>query len=151
MIDNTPDLLTDVFTQDPKFIRKKLLPLWIKIFSWIFLVIGLLLPLIIFSGIVMHSFAAAMYGLETENIYSFEALLLISIYAFKTFTAYGLLKYKDWAVKFGIIDAITGIAICTGVMGYQIVQDIKFDFRLELLFLIPYLIKLQKIKTNWKN
>ena len=99
----------------------------------------------------MHSFQASIYGLESNTIYSFTAVLIILVYVFKGITAFGLLKQKDWAIKFGIIDAVTGIATCAGVMIYQISQDIKFNFSLELVLLIPYLLKLQKIKYDWEH
>ena len=34
----------------------------------------------------------------------------------KAITSYGLWMEKDWAVKFGIIDAVLGIIVCIVVM-----------------------------------
>ena len=52
----------------------------------------------------------------------------------------------------GIADAIIGITICILVMLYPIINsEAKFSLRLELIALIPYLLKFLKIKTEWEN
>ena len=151
MENNSADFLTDSFINEGRIPRKKLLPLWIKIFAWIFLIIGLLMPIILVLGIIMHSFATALYGIGSNTLYSSAGIFIVVLFMFKAVTAFGLLKQKDWAIKVGITDAIMGIIICLGVMFYEITQHTQFMFRLELIALIPYLLKLKNVKHNWEN
>ncbi len=53
---------------------------------------------------------------------------------------------------FGQIDAILGIVICIFSMSLPFIVNrpgFGFSIRLELLLLIPFLIKLGKIKNEW--
>ena len=66
--------------------------------------------------------------------------------------SFDLLKEKDWAIKLGIIDSILGISICILLMLYPLINtEMKSTFRIEIIFLIPYLLKLLKIKSTWEN
>ena len=65
-------------------------------------------------------------------------------------------KVKDWAIKFGIIDAIIGIVICIIMMTIEPIfqnNDGKsnLNLRYELIFLIPYLIQCLKLRNSWEN
>ncbi len=152
MQENQPDLLTNELIQENGIPRKKMLPLWIKIFTWIFLVISAFAPIVFVLGLLGYNAQLALYGLETNEPLSSIGILITTIFIIKGITAFGLLKEKDWAIKVGIVDAIIGIIICTLVMLYPIINsDAKFSLRLELAALFPYLIKLFKIKTQWET
>lgn len=133
--------------------RRSLLPLWIKIFIWIFLVMGSIAPIGLIVGMFGIKFQLSLYGLETVNPLSFVGLGLICIFLFKGITAYGLWFEKQWAIIVGQIDAIIGILICAFVMMILPFIDthlgFKLNIRLELVLLIPYLVKLEKIKKEW--
>lgn len=149
---NQVDLLTDELIQSNAIARKKLLPLWIKVFMWIFLIIGSFVPIVFILGIMGYNAKLAVYGLETNKAFSSIGIIISAILVIKTITAFGLLKEKDWAIKLGIVDAILGIKVCTIVMLYPIINpEIKFTLRLELVALIPYLLKFLKIKTQWES
>jgi hypothetical protein len=147
---NIPDSLTDEFLQEALVPRKQLVPTWIKVFAWIFLVTGLLLPVLFVISVITHSFTASLYGLETQTAFSLTAIAILVLFSFKMMVAFGLLKQKDWAIKTGIVDAVAGIVICVAVMIHGTVQFNTVVFRLELVALIPYLVKLIKIKSDWE-
>ena len=152
MQENQTDLLTDELIQENGIPRKKMLPLWIKIFTWIFLIISVFAPIVFVLGLMGYNAQLALYGLETNEPLSLIGIIITAIFIIKGITAFGLLKEKDWAIKIGIADAIIGIIICTLVMLYPIINpDAKFSLRLELVALIPYLLKLLKIKPQWEN
>jgi len=152
MQENQTDLLTDEITQENGIPRKKLLPLWIKIFTWIFLIISVFAPIVFVLGLMGYNAQLALYGLETNEPLSLIGIIITALFIIKGITVFGLLKEKDWAIKIGIADAIIGIIICTLVMLYPIINpDAKFSLRLELAALIPYLLKLLKIKTQWET
>jgi len=86
-----------------------------------------------------------LYG-RTDHFHSFYT---------KAITAFGLWFEKDWAIKLGQIDSVIGIIICIYVMCiYPFIYEkagFSFNLRLELLLLIPYLVKLSRIKSSWEN
>lgn len=148
---NSPhDVLSDSFLIEGNISRKLLIPLWIKIFAWIFIVFGLITPIALIGGIIMHNFALSLYGLEANTPYSLIGAFVMALFIFKGIVAFGILKREDWAINFGIIDAVLGIIICIVVMIYPANANNSFLFRLELIALIPYLIVLLKIKNEWR-
>lgn len=152
MQENQIDLLTDELIQINGIPRKKLLPLWIKIFTWIFLIFGAFVPIIIILGIMGYRAQLALYGLETNEPFSFIGITITLLFIIKGITAFGLLKEKVWAIKIGIADAIIGITICTLIMLYPFINsEAKFSLRIELIALIPYLLLFWKIKTEWED
>lgn len=147
------DLLTDIVQQLSSVRRKKLLPWWIKAFSWIFLVFSALAFFGIIFALFGYHYQISLYGLDTREPLSIIGVSIILLFLIKGVTAYGLLTETDWAITIGLIDAITGIVICTLLMVYSSSgsTNMKFTFRLELLLLIPYLIRLRKIKSSWET
>ena len=145
------DVLTDSFLKENTTPRNKILPLWIKIFSWIFLLLGFFTPIVLIVGIISHNLQLSVYGIETDVPLSPTGLFLAFLFIFKGFVSFGFLKHTDWAIKLGIIDAISGILICSAVMIYLLISMNHLSLRLELVALIPYLVKLKKIKTIWEN
>lgn len=134
-------------------IRRELIPLWIKIFLWIFLVFGAFAPLGLVLGLFGFKFQIALYGLETYNPLSLIGISLIGIFLLKGIAAFGLWTGKDWAILIGRIDAITGIIICVFLMTVYPFIDSKIGFnlnlRFELVLLIPFLMKLENIRKDW--
>jgi hypothetical protein len=152
MQESQTDFLTDELVQHNTIPRKKLLPLWIKIFAWIFLVLGAFVPIVLVLRLTGYNAQLALYGLETNEPFSSLGIIIATVFAIKGVAAFGLLKEKDWAIKIGIVDATIGITICTLVMLYPIINsDAKFSLRLELVALIPYLLRLMKIKNQWET
>jgi hypothetical protein len=133
--------------------RRKLLPVWIKIFIWIFMIFGGFALLAFLTAVVTSmEFQSAFYGLETRQPLSATGLIILFLFVFKAIVAYGLWTEKDWAVDSAIVDAILGIAICTTVMVMPFTgSGSPFTFRLELALLTPYLIKLLNIRKQWKS
>lgn len=135
--------------------RRKLLPTWIKIFLWIFMVFGIITPIGLVLGIFGIDFSLSLYGLETTKALSISGLVIILLFAIKGAVSFGLWTEKDWAVNLAIVDAIIGIVACTVVMlilPFVLESNgFKFSLRLELIALIPYLIKMKKIKEEWES
>jgi hypothetical protein len=145
------DLLADELLElNPKR-RKELLPWWIKIFAWIFVVFGAIAPFALIAGLLHYAFQLSILGLETNEPLSITGIVIISIFAFKGITAYGLIAEKSWAVKCGIVDAIVGIVICLLTMMVPSINHSGSSLRGELILLIPYLIKMFKIKDDWEG
>ena len=132
--------------------RRRLIPFWIKIFIWIFIVVACFTPLVFVTSLIGYHPFWALYGLETSNAYSIVGLVICSLFLFKGIIAFSLWTEKNWAIKLGIIDAVIGIMMCSALMIAPIFNDaIGFTFRLELLALIPYLVWLVKVKETWEE
>jgi hypothetical protein len=132
------------------FRRRKLLPVWIKIFIWFFMVVGVFAVPILFMGIFGFSCAIALYGFETTEPTSIVGISLLVLFILKGVVSYSLWFEKKWAINLALFDAYLGIAICIISMIFPLGRDIsKNGFRLEIIILILYLIKLHRIKKLW--
>jgi hypothetical protein len=152
MQDNQQDILTPEFVQPNGISRKKLLPTWIKIFMWIFLILGSLQPIVFIMGLLGRPAALALYGLETYEPISFLGILIMVLYTIKWITAFGLIREADWAIRIGLVDAVIGIVVCVLVMFYPAFDSsFRFSFRLELFALVPYLLRFNKIRPDWER
>ncbi|MGZ3847316.1 MAG: hypothetical protein ACXVBH_14740 [Flavisolibacter sp.] len=130
--------------------RRKLLPVWIKVFVWIFMIIGPFALLAFIVGLFSVRFDSAIYGLESQDPLSATSLFIFMVFILKGIVAYGLWTEKDWAVNLGIVDAIIGIGACIIVMAVpSITSTSGSTFRAELILLIPYLITLLKLRPKW--
>lgn len=131
--------------------RRDLLPIWIKIFVWIFLFFGAIVPIVVIFGIFGMKLNLSLYGLDTIEPISLLGMFITLLFALKAVVAFGLWTEKKWAVNWAIIDAIIGIIVCVLVMGILpfVGTGLSFSLRLELIALIPYLIKMIKINPEW--
>ena len=140
----------------PSFIqnRKQLLPWWVQAFMWLFMIVGVFVPVVLVPGLLEIEVSLAFYGMETNEAYSMIGLCILSIFILKGITGFALYNEKDWAIKIGIVDAIFGIIICLIAMVYPLFNSNsvgRFSLRGELLILIPYLLKFRKIKPEWES
>ena len=145
------DLLsTDLQVNIPR--RRLLLPWWVKIFVWIFLVFGAIVPVAFVFALLGYKYQISLYGVDTDMPFSLTGFSLLTIFLLKGFTAFSLWMSKDWAINLGLVDAALGIAICVYVMfisPFFETNGFVLHLRLELLLLIPYLLWLRKIKSSW--
>ncbi len=154
MTENQNETLDLDLGQQKQIIRRRnLLPWWIKLFTWIFLLFGAIAPFGLIFGLLDFNFQLGLYGIETFEPISYTGLLLIGVFLFKGIIAFGLWTERDWAILLGQIDAIIGIVICFFVMFVLHFIDDRYGFimplRLELILLIPFLIRLRKVKDEW--
>lgn len=133
----------------PLLTRKQLLPLWIKIFCWFFVVMGAFSLLGVFLAVLDVSFQLSFFGLETNDGGSLTGIILLAMFLLKGFVAIGLLGHQKWAADLAIADAVLGIIVCVAT-NIIIVMGGKFTLRLEIIFLGLYLWKMLKIREGWK-
>lgn len=133
--------------------RRNLLPIWIKIFLWIFLIGGAISAILLIAGSLLTHFSLSLYGINANHPYSMTGLLIGFLFLFKGIVAYGLWFEQKWAVQAAIVDAIIGIAICLIMMAIIpfTTPTISFTIRLELIPLYFYLKKMQNIKNIWES
>lgn len=135
----------------PEKRRRDLLPVWIKVFIWIFMIFTLVVPAGLVFGLMGEQFNLSLYGLETVQPVSVAGILIMLLYALKGIVAYGLWTEKAWAVNLALTDGVLGIAVCLIVMVLLPVlsHGANFKFRLEILILIPYLVKMWRLRAPW--
>jgi hypothetical protein len=146
-MENNPENLLDEYAGErlQQVRRRKLLPVWIRIFVWIFMILGGLAIPVLIIGLTGTNVNLSLYGLETNEVTSAEGLLLLFLFLSKGILAALLWFERGPAVVLAIIDAALGILICTWVM----FAAPAFAFRLELVALIPYLILMIRISKKW--
>ncbi|MBO9690869.1 hypothetical protein [Chryseobacterium sp.] len=133
--------------------RRNLLPIWVKIFLWIFLIGGTVAAILLMAGSLITQTSLSLYGMNANHPYSMTGLLICFLFLFKGIVAYGLWFEQKWAPQAAIADAIIGIAICLIMMVIIpfTIPTISFTLRLELIPLYFYLKKMQSIKATWEN
>lgn len=131
--------------------RRALLPVWIKVFCWLFMIMGVAGIACFIIGIFGGTADLSLYGFETNKPVSLLGSLIIALMSFKAFTAYSLWFEKDNAIQLGKIDAIAGIIICFVSMVVIPIFDKNagVTLRLELILLLPFYYKLEAIKKAW--
>lgn len=139
--------------EKPLIIRRKLLPWWIKIFCWIFMIMGACAALSLPISIFISRFHLSFYGFETNIPISVTGLLIIAVLIFKGFTAYSLWFEKDNAILISKFDAIVGVVLCLISMFIMpfVSDDNRYEIRLELLLLFFFYRKINKIEYEWDN
>ncbi len=135
--------------------RLELLPLWIRVFTWIFIVAGLLAAIALILSRLNLQIDLNIYGIKSSEPRSHLGLLIITLFLLKAVVGYALWTGATWAINLGIVDGVLGVAICI-FLGFiaPFIADkspLEIEFRLELLLLIPYLIFLFKTRRTWLN
>lgn len=133
--------------------RRSLLPLWIKIFLWFFLIGGSFAVIFLMIAPFLSNISLSLYGINASHPYTLPGIIVTSLFIFKGIVAYGLWFEQKWAPQAAIIDAVIGIGICIIMMVVIpfTSPNIGFSLRLELIPLYFYLIKMQNIKSTWEN
>jgi hypothetical protein len=139
--------------EKPSIIRRKLLPWWIKTFCWIFMLLGICAAGSLIGNLFTPNIDLSLYGFSSNSAYTGTGLFIIAIAAFKGFAAYSLWFEKPNAILIGKIDAVCGVVICIASMLILpfTTGDGHIQIRLEILLLIPYYTKLNKIEYEWDN
>lgn len=142
-----PPLTTEEIIQT----RKALIPLWIKLFGWLFIVMGAGVPFL-YVGSLLFGFTASygMFGLEyTGSAMAWMPLLIAILIFINGLCAYGLLFGKDWGLTACISFGFIGLALTLGTMLFDAYVHARWMIRLEPIVQIPYLIKIQRLKSLW--
>ena len=136
-------------------LRRALLPLWIKIFIWLFLVVGGLTPLIIVLNILGYPTLISLYGLSANTSFDLMGALILALFLYKAVVSYALWAGYQNAVNMALVDATIGVVICVHLNliypFYDNDPSTNAVFRLELLLFAPYIFKLIKIRPLWMN
>lgn len=133
--------------------RKQLIPIWIKMFGWLFIISGSLVPLyVIYGAVTGVEGTFGLYGLEgTGSVTSPLPIAIMLLFVAHAVCAYGLLFGKSWGVNACIALAYISVLLCLVPTIIEIARHSSLFFRLELIILIPYLVKLHKMLPGWNG
>jgi hypothetical protein len=140
-------------TKEAEKTRKKLVPFWIKVFGWIFIVMGIAVPILpIVVQILGQPATYEIFGLRHVGSPFHPMALVISVIILSlSVSAYGLLFGKKWGLNACLATGYGGLIICIGTMIYSLAALHVLTIRLELLAQIPYLLKLHKLRPLWNG
>jgi hypothetical protein len=155
--------------RDPNAIRRRdMLPGWIRFFCWFFAILSnlgaIVLIIVIFAGDSLTSYfqqqgvpvpyqGSSLWLVMQQWLGVAEALLTGT-------AAIALLKERSWAVKLAIVDGMITLGRSLySVFRTQSVVTGNFPFSamtigvvcIQLIFLIPYLITLIRIRSKWEE
>ena len=145
----------DSFLSESAGRRRHLLPRWMGFFCWAFMILAILSIACLLLGISGMHFKLAVFGIQSSGPLSTDTLIIISLLLLKGIVGWSLWFEKDYAVVLGLADAIATIIICitTMVAANQLQSwiTVNSNFRMELILLVPYLIKLLMIRGEWST
>lgn len=137
----------------PEIIRRKLLPWWIKVFCWIFMILSVFAIGALITNLFVDNVNLSIYGFSTNNAYSGIGIFIIAIMLLKGYAAFSLWFEKPNAIMIAKLDAIVGVVICiTSIFILPFTtENGHFSIRLEIILLIPYYLKVNNIEYEWDN
>lgn len=134
-------------TKAQEAFRETLIPTWIKVFGWFFMLRTAIVPLALLIAIVTdysttyHLFGASYEGPMTAPI----PLLFAAYLMIPGMLAYGLLVGKKW----GLIACLVWGYISFGVFLFDVFWGPSSALRLDIIILFFYLRRLHKIRPHW--
>ena len=136
--------------------RRDLLPRWILLLTFLFLIFGAILPIWIISGIFKPKFHITLLGISTHNPLAPVCLITTFYYFYKALVAYALWTEKYRAIKLARVDAIFSILLCCFSV-WQIFAVPQgnasqlLNSLISLLISVLYLVKMNKIQLAWET
>ncbi|WP_282637863.1 hypothetical protein [Sphingobacterium thalpophilum] len=119
------------------------LPLFIKIFSFYFLLSGPVVLVLSVCQLFGIEGTIRIYGLESQSPITVVGALVLIIYILKFFVAYGFYKGIGFTRHLAIFEATFGVLIGLFVVFGPMYLDqpvVPHNLSLDLFFLIPYLL-----------
>ena len=129
--------------------RKEILPKWIRLFSWFYLIY---VPILLLSDLIIENdYGYRAFGLVSNGSeFNLTVLLILSVLTLAVIVSYGILWGKSWAIKVGIIYSLIALIMSFSSIYLNIVSGVT-QYSLEPLLLLPFLIILIKKRKNWES
>lgn len=133
----------------PEMTRRALLPKWVVVFCWLFLVGILAPPAVLIAGIFyklpMH---IGVFGwTRLGSPYELLSLMALAYWGLCGVAAAGLLLGKRWAWNVAVVVGIVGLGL--SVTSPFAAGGDTVHIPLELIVEIPFLLLLWRIRERW--
>lgn len=128
--------------------RKEILPKWIRLFSWFYLIY---VPILLLSDLIIENdYGYRAFGLVSNGSeFNLTVLLILLVLTLAVIVSYGILWGRSWAIKVGIIYSLIALIMSFSSIYLNIVSGVT-QYSLEPLLLLPFLIILIKKRKNWE-
>lgn len=133
--------------------RRDLLPRIVKCFCWFFIAGAILSVMILFASLLqgqdLNSDVSIFRITFRQGSYIAFGFAIL-----KGIAGWALWTEKKWAVRLAMIDAILSILLWIySVLVSPVLSTgpIAINIRLEIIALIPYLVKLARMRTGWEK
>lgn len=134
--------------------RRDLLPRIIKFFCWFFMVSAVLSLVILILSLVTHGTDLSSRSSIFKITFKQGSYIAFTFALLKGFVGWALWTEKKWAVRVAKIDAVLSILLWVySILVSPILSTgpIALNIRIEILALIPYLIKLINMQSKWES
>ena len=129
--------------------RRSLVPVWIKIFGWVFIAMAVLsIPLMLWGAIAGENVRFELFGFTYEGpaLHPY-AFAMVTLYLFMGMTAYGLIFRRDWGVTGCLANGYIGVALCI----ISMILSGGTNIRVEPIIQLFYIRRLHKIRREWET
>lgn len=137
--------------ENEKIVRKDLIPIWIKFFSWLFLLFGILAFLGLLSFYFNPIYTIDIFGINQASDNLFLSLISALVLIFNGVVAYLLIAKEDKAVEIAKINALINIVICVVSTILNLYFYKNLTFRIEIFFIWFFYAKMREIQFKWIN
>ncbi|WP_235299701.1 hypothetical protein [Portibacter marinus] len=131
------------------------IPAWMKFFSYLFILFGSLIPIVLAQNLMGYKTALSIYGINSDSLFNPIGAFIAFLFALKLVVGFAIIKRLKWAFNLGIVDACLGLIVCLLNLGiYDLILDksnININLRLEIFVLVPFLIYLLKNRLKWND
>jgi hypothetical protein len=126
--------------------RSTLIPKWIKVFGWIFIVLGCAVPVVYLMALIIDIPASfMMFGFSYEGTpFALMPAFISALIVCNGLSAFGLIFCKDWGLNVCLLYGYFGL--CMVILSMVLSPG---SIALEPLLQIPYLYKLHKLRSKW--
>ncbi len=151
------DILDDIDKFEKKVRRgRDLLPLWIKVFMWMFFAFGGFVFLFFLIGIAGNQkIDISIYGFQAYRSFSITGVIVLFTYALKFLLSYSMWKEKSWMIEIAYLDAVLAFILCVlgmaGISNFDGDLQLNNNLRLELLIYFPFVYRIFRIKADWRR
>jgi hypothetical protein len=132
-----------------------LVPVWFKVIIYFYLLVGILIVLALVLRVFGILNSISIYGISANDQFSLIGFLVTLIFILKSFVGLFFITGHDLAPNIAIIDTIIGIVLCVGTgFVFPLLNNsgtVEFILRIELIFMVPLLIFLKKLKKKWSG
>ena len=135
--------------EDIKRFRNKLIPIWMRMSSWFFMGLSVVLPIVIGYTFYYRYEKTPIIesNLALEQIYLAGFGLLIAVMLLSGITGYAILTKRRWAIVFGIVYASFSLV----VYGYSLINQFNYSLLTIELLLVFFLYHLITMRKSWER
>jgi hypothetical protein len=132
--------------------RYLLLPVWIRVFAWIFLVMGVPGAIVAVLGLIFNfTFPMFIFGLRSVGpLRSPVTFVIGATFALLAYAAFALLWGREDGRRAGLAAGYIGLVICA-VVSFATFASGGFYIPFEPLLQVPFIWKLHKLKGRWEE